>query len=263
MRRLLFSFALGLAASVVLAAPGVAADLTVLSAGAMRSVLQALAPSFEGGAGRHLAVTYGTAGDVEKRLAAGEVFDVAIATKPRLDRLEAAGTIVRGSVAVIGRSPLALAVRHGAPKPDIGSVDAFKQAMLAAKSIAYTDPASGGTSGIHMAQVMRDLGIADAVKAKTVLVKGQAGAPPAVGEAVAHGDAEIGLQPISELANVPGIDIVGPIPAPLQTPDLTYAVGLPAKGDSRDAGDALIGLLTGPAGAAVVKAKGLVPADGR
>jgi len=244
--------------------PAFAAEVTVVSAGAMRSALQDLITPFEGGSGNHVTVTYGTAGDVQKRLEAGEVFDVAIATKPRLQKLESAGTIVAGSVVVVGRSPLALAVRVGAPKPDIGSVDAFKKAMLAAKSIAYTDPASGGTSGIHMAEVMRDLGIADQIKVKTKLITGkQPGAPPAVGEAIAKGEAEIGLQPISELVNVPGIDIVGPIPEPLQTPDLTYAAGLPNKGGERDASTALVKLLVGPAGQAVVKSKGLVPGDGR
>jgi molybdate transport system substrate-binding protein len=258
MQRLFLLVALALSVG---GTPAVAADVTVVSAGAMRSALQALTASFES-AGNKVTATYGTAGDVQKRLEAGEVFDVAIATKPRLAKLEAAGTIVAGSVVVVGRSPLALAVKAGAPKPDISSVDAFKKAMLAAKSIAYTDPASGGTSGIHMAEVMRDLGIADQIQAKTVLVKGQAGAPPAVGEAIAKGEAEIGLQPISELVNVPGIDIVGVIPDQLQTPDLTYAVGLPAKGGNRDASTALVKLLTGPAGQAALKAKGLIPGDG-
>lgn len=253
-----------LALELVLAGtPAIAADITVLSAGAMRSVLQELVTPFEGGTGNHVAFTFGTAGDVERRLEAGEVFDVAVATKPRLQKLEATGTIVPGSVVVAGRSPLALAVHAGATKPDISSVDAFKEAMLAAKSIAYTDPASGGTSGIHMAQVMRDLGIADDIKAKTKLISGKPGSPPAVGEAIAKGEAEVGLQPISELTNVPGIDIVGPIPEPLQTPDLTYAAGLPAKGGNREASTALIKLLVSPAGEAVVKSKGLVPGDGR
>lgn len=260
MRHRLLILALGL---VVGGAPAMAADITVLSAGAMRSVLQELTPSFEHDTGSHLTITYGTAGDVQKRLEAGEVFDVAIATKPRLQKLESAGTVVGGSVVMVGRSPLALAVRAGAPKPDISSVDAFKKAMLDAKSIAYTDPASGGTSGIHMAQVMRDLGIADDIKAKTKLINGKPGAPPAVGEAIAKGEAEIGLQPISELVNTAGIDIVGTIPEPLQTADLTYAAGLPSKGGEHEASTALIKLLVGPAGQSVVKAKGLVPGDGR
>ncbi|MFZ2005479.1 MAG: molybdate ABC transporter substrate-binding protein [Stellaceae bacterium] len=260
MRRSLLILALALALG---GTPAMAADIAVLSAGAMRSVLQELVTPFEGGTGNHVTFTFGTAGDVEKRLEAGEVFDVAVATKPRMQKLETAGTIVSGSVVVVGRSPLALAVHSGAPKPDISSVDAFKKAMLAAKSIAYTDPASGGTSGIHMAQVVRDLGIADDIKAKTKLISGKPGAPPAVGEAVAHGEAEIGLQPISELANVPGIDIVGPIPEPLQTPDLTYAAGLPSKGGNREASTALVKLLVSPAGETVVKSKGLIPGDGR
>ena len=260
MRLGLCALALGL---VLAGTPAIAADITVLSAGAMRSVLQELVTPFEGGTGNHVAFTFGTAGDVERRLEAGGVFDVAVATKPRLQKLEATGTIVPGSVVVVGRSPLALAVHAGATKPDISSVDAFKQAMLAAKSIAYTDPASGGTSGIHMTQVMRDLGIADDIKAKTKLISGKPGSPPAVGEAIAKGEAEVGLQPISELINVPGIDIVGPIPEPLQTPDLTYAAGLPAKGGNREASTALIKLLVSPAGEAVVRSKGLVPGDGR
>jgi molybdate transport system substrate-binding protein len=239
-----------------------AAEITVLSAGAMRSVLQELAPAFEHASGDHLALTYGTAGEVEKRLAAHEVFDVAVATKPRLRTLEAGGTIVAGSVVVVGRSPIALAVRQGAAKPDVSSMAAFKAAMLAAGSIAYTDPASGGTSGIHMAKVMHDLGIADDVQAKTKLVTGRPGAPPSVGEAVARGEAELGLQPISELANVPGIEIVGAIPAPLQTPDLTYAAGLPAAGKEQHAGAAFIKYLAGPSGEAIVKSKGLIPGDG-
>jgi molybdate transport system substrate-binding protein len=261
MQRLLLFAALALAFGG--GASASAADITMLSAGAMRSVLQDLVTTFEGGTENQITITYGTAGEVQKRLEAGEVFDVAVATKPRLRTLETAGTIVAGSVVVVGRSPLALAVRGGAPKPDISSVAAFRKAMLAAKSIAYTDPASGGTSGIHMAQVMRDLGIADEIKAKTKLITGKPGAPPAVGEAIARGEAEIGLQPISELANVPGIDIVGPIPGPLQTPDLTYAAGLPSKGGEREASTALIKLLVGPAGQAVVKSKGLIPGDGR
>jgi molybdate transport system substrate-binding protein len=242
--------------------PVSATDISVLSAGAMRSVLQALAPSFEQESGNHLNFTFGTAGDVEKRLADGEVFDVAVATKPRLTKLEAAGTIVGGSIVVIGRSPIALAVRQGAPKPDISSVDAFKKTLLAAASIAYTDPASGGTSGIHISKVIHDLGIADAIQAKVKLVTGKPSAPPAVGEAIARGDAEIGLQPISELAGVPGIDIVGVIPEALQTSDLTYAAALPTKGDARDAGSAFIKLLVSDKGVAAVKSKGLIPGDG-
>src|SRR5438477_9939902 len=233
---------LGLAALLlctVALGPAGAAEIKVLSAGAMRSVLEALVPRFQKETGHHVTVTYGTAGEVERRLKEQEPVDVAIATKPRIQTLEGAGTVVAGSVGVIGRSPIALAVRQGAAKPHIGSVDAFKKALLAAKSIAYTDPASGGTSGIHIATVLRRLGIAEQLRPRTKLVAGRPGAPPAVGEAVAHGEAELGMQPISELIGIPGIEIVGLLPAELQTPDLTYAAGLATAAKDRQAGMAL------------------------
>jgi molybdate transport system substrate-binding protein len=256
---------LGLAAAllcIVALGPAGAAEITVLSAGAIRSVLEALVPRFQKETGHHVVVAYGTAGEVERRLKEQEAVDVAIATKPRIQTLEGAGTIVAGSVGMIGRSPIALAVRQGAAKPDIGSVDAFKRALLAAKSVAYTDPASGGTSGIHIASVLRRLGIAEQLQPRTKLVTGRPGAPPAVGEAVAHGEAELGMQPISELIGTPGIEIVGLIPAELQTPDLTYAAGLATAAKDREAGMALIGFLIGPASADIVKSKGLIPGDG-
>jgi molybdate transport system substrate-binding protein len=255
----------GLAAILLCAmalGPAGAAEIKVLSAGAMRSVLEALVPRFQKETGHHVVVAYGTAGEVERRLKEQEVVDVAIATKPRIQTLEGAGTIVAGSVGVIGRSPIALAVRQGAAKPDIGSVAVFKQALLAAKSVAYTDPASGGTSGIHIATVLRRLGIAEQLQPRIKLVTGRPGAPPAVGEAVAHGEAELGMQPISELIGTPGIEIVGLIPAELQTPDLTYTAGLATAAKDRQAGMALIGFLIGPASADIVKSKGLIPGDG-
>jgi molybdate transport system substrate-binding protein len=261
MRWRVLAVALGLALGSVSQAAQ-AADVTVLSAGAMRAVVQQLAGPFEQATGNHVSFVFGTAGDVEKRLAAHEVFDVAVATKPRLQTLETAGTLVTGSIAVIGRSPIALAVRQGAAKPDIGSVEAFKKTLLAANSIAYTDPASGGTSGIHIAQVLHDLGIFDEIKTRIKPVTGQPGAPPAVGEVVARGEAEIGLQPISELASVPGIDIVGTIPEQLQTPDLTYAAGIPTAGGNREGGTAFVRFLVSQTGETAVKAKGLIPGDG-
>jgi molybdate transport system substrate-binding protein len=114
-----------------------------------------------------------------------------------------------------------------------------------------------------MAQVIRDLGIADAIQAKTKLVTGEPGAPPAVGEFVARGAAEIGLQPISELAGVPGIDIVGPIPDALQTPALTYAAGLVVSTGDQQSSTEFVKFLASDAAANVVKSKGLIPGDGR
>lgn len=241
---------------------GRATDLAVVAPGATRSLLKDMVPSFEKESGNHLTVTYGTAGDVERRLTSREPFDVALITKTRIEKLEADGTIVKGSVVVIGRSPIALAVKQGAPKPNIDSVEAVKQALLSAKSVAFSDPAQGATSGIHLSNELHRLGIADQMRSKLKLVAGPPGAPPAVGEAVARGEAELGLQPISELIGIPGIEVVGVLPAGLQTPDLTYAAGIPTDGKQPKAGEAFVRFLVSPAAVAVVKSKGMLPGNG-
>jgi molybdate transport system substrate-binding protein len=251
------------AALAVLCAPARAADIKVLAAGALHSTIQQVAAEFEKATGNRLVVTYGTAGGVQQRIEAGESVDVALLTKPRLERLTQSGKIAAGSIAVLGRSPIALAVKAGAAKPDISSVEAVKKTLLAAKSVAYTDPASGGTSGIHFAHELEELGIAAEIAPKLKPIKSIDGAPPAVGAAIAKGEAELGFQPISELQAVPGIDIVGPLPAEMQTPELTYAAGLSASASDPGPAKALLAFLAGPNGAAVVKAKGLLPGDGR
>jgi molybdate transport system substrate-binding protein len=255
--------ALVISAAVCFAGPACAAEVKVLSAGALRSTIQEVAAEFEKATGNQVTIGYATAGAVEQKIEAGEPVDVALLTKPRLEKLAQSGKIAAGSVTVLGRSPIALAVKAGAPKPDISSVEAVKQTLLRAKSIAYTDPASGGTSGIHFAKELERLGIAGEVAAKTRPIKSVGGAPPAVGEAIAKGEAELGFQPISELKAVPGIDIVGPLPAEMQTPELTYAAGLSAAAPDPDAAKALIAFLAGPKTAEIVKAKGLLPGDGR
>ena len=245
------------------AVPARAADIKVLAAGALHSTIQQVAAEFEKATGNRLVVAFGTAGGVEQRIEGGESVDVALLTKPRLDKLAQAGKVAGSSIIVLGRSPIALAVKAGAPKPDISSVAAVKKALLAAKSVAYTDPASGGTSGIHFAHELEELGIAAEIAPKLKPIKSIDGAPPAVGAAIAKGEAELGFQPISELRGVSGIDIVGPLPAEMQTPELTYAAGLSANAPDPGPAKALLAFLAGPNGAAVVKAKGLLPGDGR
>ena len=251
-----------LCAALLLAAPlgaAKAAEIKVVSAGAMRAVLQELIPQFEKSSGHKVKVEYATAGGVEQKVVDDkEEIDVAIMNKPRMDGLARKAKVVGGTAVAVAKAQIGLAVKKGAPKPDIGSVDAFKQALLKAKSIAYTDPASGGTSGIHLAQVMEKLGIAAEVKPKTKLISATAAqGSPSVGDAVEKGDAEIGLQPISELMEVKGIDVVGPIPADLQTPELTYSAAAPTFADQPIAAKAFIDFINSPAVAAVYKAKGL------
>lgn len=244
----------------VFAGTGEAAELKVVCAGAMRAVLQELGPAFEKESGHKLTVEFATAGKVEEKVAAGDPIDVAILTKPRADKLIRAAKLVGGSTETLASAPIGLAVKKGAPKPDIGSVEAFKKALLNAKSIAYTDPASGGTSGTHMAQVLEKLGIANELKPKTRLVSANAGQQsPRVGDVVAKGEAELGLQPISELKEVDGVEVVGPIPAELQSPDLVYAAGSPFYSEQPIAAKQLIDFLASPPAKAVYKAKGMEP----
>jgi molybdate transport system substrate-binding protein len=233
-----------------------AAELKVASAGAMRAALQELAPAFEKSSGHKLVIEYGTAGNVEEKTAAGDPIDVVILTKPRVDKLVESAKLVGGTTMMLARVSIGLAVKKGAAKPDISSVDAFKKALLGAKSLAYNDPASGATSGIHMAQVLDKLGLAAQLKPKIRL-----GAPTAgkgTGDLVAHGDAEIGISPVSEL-EVVGIDIVGPLPAELQSPDLVYLAASPMASEQPVPAKALIDFLATPAAKAVYKAKGMEP----
>ena len=246
-------------ALLAMAAGVSAAELKVLSAGAMRAALQELAPVFEAASGHKLKIEFATAGVVEQRVVADDEIDVAILSKPRLDKLVNGAKIVGGTTKTLARAEIGLAVKKGAPKPDISSVEAFKKTLLNTKSVAYADPASGATSGSYLAQAFEKLGIATELKAKTRLVSGSPAQGPRVGETVARGEAEIGLQPISELMEVEGIDVIGPLPGELQSPDLVYVGGAPYMSEQPIAAKALIDFLADPEAAAVYKAKGLKP----
>jgi molybdate transport system substrate-binding protein len=237
-----------------------AAELKVLCSGAMRAVLQELAPAFEKSSGNKLVIEYATSGEVEEKVMAGDDFDVVILTKPRVDKLVGTAKLVGGTTATLASVPIGLAVKKGAPKPDIGSVDAFKKALLAAKSVAYVDPATGATSGIHMARVLEKLGIANELKPKLKLVTPPPGQQsPRVGEVIARGEAEIGMQPISELKEVDGIDVVGPLPAELQSPDLVFLAASPFDSQQPLQAKAMIDFLASQSAKAVYKAKGMEP----
>src|SRR4051795_1955111 len=195
-----------------------AAEIKVLTAGAFKQVLLVLVPEFEKQTGHKIILENDTVGALTKRIEGGEVFDLAVLTPAAVNDLSAKGKFVAGSRTHLGRVGVGIVVKEGAPKPDISSVDAFKKALLAAKSVAYIDPASGATSGIHIAQVIEKLGVAAELKPKTKLVSASAGqGSPRAGEPVAKGEAELGMQPISELMEVHGIDVVGPLPAELQS----------------------------------------------
>ena len=220
----------------------------------MRPVLSSVAEEFERTTGHKIIVSYAPAGAVMKRIQAGETADMAFLSRPAIDQLVKQGKIVPDTANIM-YSAVGVAVRAGAPKPDISSVEALKRTLLAAKSIAYFDPAAGGSSGIHFARVLERLGIAEEMKSKSKLVQG----PTA--EFAAKGEVELAIQQVNELLAIPGIEVVGPLPPELQDPvAFTFAAGIFPNAQEPQAARALIKFLTSPALAKVDKSKGLEPA---
>jgi molybdate transport system substrate-binding protein len=244
----------GLAMMVVAAAmPGGAgaAEIKVLTAGAFKQVLLAVLPEFEKQTGHKVTVENDTVGALRKRIEGGEAFDVAVLTPAAIDDLSAKGKLAAGTRANLARVGVGVMVKAGAPAPDIGSVEAFKRALLAAKSVAYIDPASGGSSGIYVAGLLEKLGIADQITPKAKLKKGGY-----VADLIVAGEAELGIHQISEIVPVKEVKLVGPLPAEIQNYTI-YAAGLGAAAKDGEAANALIKALTGPAVADVLKSRGM------
>jgi len=232
-----------------------AAEIKVLSTGAYKPVVVALVPDFEKQTGHKVTVDNGTVGEVKKRIEEGEAFDVAVITPAVIDELIGKGKIVPGSQIKLAGVGVGVMVKEGAAKPDVSTVEAFKQALLAAKSVAYIDPASGGSSGIYVGKLLERLGIADQIRPKTKLKQGGH-----VADLIISGEAELGVHQVSEIVPIKGVVLVGPLPKEIQN-TTTYAGGLSATARDKDAAMALIKALTGPAAAAVLKSKGMDPAS--
>ena len=234
--------------------PANAAEVKVLTAGAYKQVVLALVPDFEKQTGHKVVVDNGTTGQLKKRIEGGEAFDLLVITPAVVDEMIASGKLVAGSHINLASVGVGVVVKEGAPKPDIGTIDKFKQALLTAKSVAYIDPASGGSSGIYVDKLLVKLGIADQIKPKAKLKQGGH-----VADLIVSGEAELGIHQISEIVPVKGAALVGPLPKEIQN-TTTYAAGLSASAKSKDAAEALIKALSGPAAAAVLKSKGMEPA---
>jgi molybdate transport system substrate-binding protein len=174
-------------------------------------------------------------------------------SRPVLDDLVKQGKVTQASVVNIAASYVAVGVRAGAPIPDISTAEKLKAALLATKSISYADPAKGGASGVYFAKVLERLGIAEQMKPKTKLVPNAQ-----AGELVASGDAEMGVAQASEIAAVPGTQVVGPLPGELNN-RITFTVGIGSTSQNPAAAKVLIDLMTSPAAAAVMKSKGMDP----
>jgi molybdate transport system substrate-binding protein len=250
MRRTLLAVAIALIAAGA-AGSATAAEIKVLTAGAYKQVLVALVPDFEKQTGHKLTVDNDTVGALSKRIEGGEAFDVAVLTPGAVKELAGKGKLVADSGSTLARVGVGVMVKAGAPAPDISSVDAFKRALLTAKSVAYIDPASGGSSGIYVAGLLDKLGIADQVKPKAKLKKGGY-----VADLIASGEAELGIHQISEIVAVKEVTLIGPLPAEIQNYTV-YAAGIGAGSKDAEAAKALIKALTGPAAAAVLKSKGM------
>ncbi len=232
-------------------------EMKVLSTTAMKCVFDTLAPEFERASGNRLRVSLGPSAQLEKRLSDGEAADLAIVTATGAQHLAASGKINPGSIVPVAGSAIGVAVPKGAVKPDLSSAETFKRAMLAAKSIACSKPVGGGQSGAHLAKVFAQLGIAEQMQAKATY--GAGGAGGLAGLVVLRGEAEIGIQQMAELMAVEGIDVVGPLPAEIQsvTP---FVAAIPTSAVHADGGHALIDFLVTPRAKSVLKAKGLEPA---
>jgi molybdate transport system substrate-binding protein len=245
------SVVLALAALLIAVPHAHAADVTVLTAGAFNPLLQDLAPAYEAKTHTTLAVSNDTGGGVAARVQHGEPVDLVILPIQAMNALAAQGKVVGDSVTPVAKAGIGAVVKQGAPVPDISSVEAFKQALLAAPSVAYVDPAAGGSSGIYVAKLFDRLGIGDEVRRKAVLVPGGL-----VGSRVANGEAALGLQQISELRAVSGVTFVGPLPAELQNYTI-YAAAIPTSAQSPAAGRELLAELRSEAAAQALTASGL------
>ncbi len=246
---------MGFAIALAAPTPSDAAEIKVLTSRAMNHVLTELGGAFERSTGHRVTLILAPPSEIMKRVVGGEIVDV-VMSGVTVDNLVKQGKIAPGDRVVLAQVGIGVAVHAGAPKPDISTPEALKRTLVAAKSIVYTDPAVGGASGIHFEKVLDRLGIAKEIKAKSILNARAATKPSA--EFVARGEAELGIQLISEIVSVPGAELLGPLPGDLQAMTAILA-GILTTAPEPDAAKALLKFLTLPAAAAAIKAAGMEP----
>jgi molybdate transport system substrate-binding protein len=239
-----------IAAAAFLLFPSIAqsAEIKLLASGAVKDAYLELLPKFEKASGHKVTAAWSSTTDIRKRVAAGEVADLVILGNSGTEELIKQGKLVASTRAIFAKSGISIAVRSGAPKPDISSADALIKSVLAAKSVAYSE----GASGTYLVGMFQKLGIYDQVKSKAFI----ATANEPVGEKLVRGEAEIGFHQISELIPVKGIQIVGPLPAELQYITV-FSGGVHSEAKQPDAAKALIKFLTTPAVGKSIKKHGL------
>jgi molybdate transport system substrate-binding protein len=235
-------------ALALLASGAQAAEIKVLASTAVKTTLQELTPQFEKATGNKVDITFAPAAALKVKIEEGEIFDVAILAAPITDSLAASGKVDTART-TIAHSGIGVAIRRGAPKPDISTTEAFKRTLLDAKSVGFT---AAGATGAYLKTLFEKLGIAEELKPKLKLL------PGAAGEAAASGEVEIGMTQISEILPYPGAELAGPLPPDIQSYTYFSAATSPATKEA-DAAKAFIKFLAAPSALAVIKAKGMEP----
>ena len=217
------------------------AKLKIMCARSMNEVVTALAYDFTSATGNEVELSFGTVGALQQRLDAGETADVVISGKPAVDALDKAGRLASKGRADIATVRIGVAVRDGAPAPDVATPEAFRQALVAARAVAFSDAAVGGSAGVYLARMFGELGLADAIKQKGM--PQQNGGE--VARRVAEGKADIGMTLIAEIVPIAGVRVIGPLPKPLGS-DTTYCAGVMATSNARGAALDFIAALKRP-----------------
>jgi molybdate transport system substrate-binding protein len=217
------------------------AKLKIMCARSMHEVVTALAYDFTSATGNEVELSFGTVGALQQRLDAGETADVVISGKPAIEALEKAGRLAPKSRADIATVRIGVAVREGAPAPDISTPEAFRHTLVAARAVAFSDAAVGGSAGVYLARMFTELGLADAIKKKGM--PQQNGGE--VAKRVAEGKAEIGMTLIAEIVPISGVRVIGPLPKPLGS-DTTYCAGVMTTSHARGAALDFIAALKRP-----------------
>lgn len=251
------SFFIAIAGAVLawIAAPPAgaeAADIVVLAAAAVQEPLEAVVHAFEHDTGNKVVVTFGSVGAIQNKLKAGTKADLVILSTGLAAAAEKDGQVRAGSRAVVGRAEIGVAVRDGSPMPDISTADAFKKTLLAAKSVSYTDPAGGGTAAVFVAGLLERLGVADAIKAKSL--KFNTGRE--VVTAVVKGDAQIAIGFTSEFVPIKNVKVVGALPKEIEFVN-EYSAYIPAVSAAADSAEALLAYLARPGSRDIFKAAGV------
>lgn len=231
-----------------------AAEIKLLAAAALEQALGELLPQFEESTGNHVRVSYGPVGALTNRVARGEATDVAIVSDQQIEELQRSGKVAVGTRVDVARTGVGAFVRKDSPKPDISSVDAFKRTLLAARTVTYADPASGGAAGTYVAGLLRRFGISFEMNRKT---KFDPGGGLLMYQLVANGEADLGFDQMSIIVTQRSVDFVGPLPEPIQR-YTTFAAGVVATSDQAETARALIEFLKSAAAQSRFKANGLI-----